>query len=97
MKKTLYSIILLTAVMVGACRPERDDLYQLGTPPAAPEWSVEALPGDPNRFVVKDLSTGNFQRLWDFPGGAPKASSDVVDTVYFAKAGSSNGFIDRKL
>lgn len=88
MKKTLYSIILLTAVMVGACRPERDDLYQLGTPPAAPEWSVEALPGDPNRFVVKDLSTGNFQRLWDFPGGAPKASSDVVDTVYFAKAGS---------
>ena len=45
------------------------------------------MPGDPNRWVVKDLSEGSFQRLWDMPKGTPKTSALAIDTVFYSKAG----------
>ncbi|MCC7245713.1 MAG: PKD domain-containing protein [Saprospiraceae bacterium] len=79
---SLFSIIFWTA-----CKPDRDDEYQLSGTPAAPDFSIERVPGDSNKIIVKDLSSGNFQRIWDFPGGAPKNSSKALDTVQFAKKG----------
>ncbi|MBX2889424.1 MAG: PKD domain-containing protein [Saprospiraceae bacterium] len=86
MKKTLFPIVVLVLAVL-SCAPDRDDEFQLPPAPAAPDFSVEMLAGDSNRVVVKDLSEGNFQRLWDFPGGSPKTSARAVDTVLFAKKG----------
>ncbi|HNL40179.1 MAG TPA: hypothetical protein PKH43_13610, partial [Saprospiraceae bacterium] len=80
-------VIALTGMLMAACAPERDDDIQLPPAPGAPSFSVAFLPNDPNRVVITDLSEGNFQRLWDLPGGNPKSSTKAVDTVQYAKAG----------
>lgn len=49
--------------------------------------SVEFVPGDSNRLIVRDLSEGNFQRIWNMPGGTPATSTKAVDTVAYSKAG----------
>jgi hypothetical protein len=86
MKKILLLSLLSTLVWL-ACKPDRDDEIQLPDAAAAPEFSMEMLAGDSNRVVIRDLSTGNFQRLWDLPGGTPKNSSRAVDTVFYDKKG----------
>jgi hypothetical protein len=86
MKKTLLYITMFAAVIY-ACRPDRDDEHQLPSPSGTPEFSVEVLASDSNRVVVKDLSSGNFQRVWDLPGGAPKNSSKAIDTVFYPLKG----------
>lgn len=86
MKKTLFLASAFSLVWL-ACQPARDDDFQLPDAPSAPDFSVEMLPGDSNRVVVKDLSEGNFQRLWSFEGGQPKTSARAVDTAFFDKKG----------
>ena len=86
MKKTLFVAILI-ALAFGNCKPGREDDFQLNDVPALPEFTVEMLAGDSNRVVVKDLSTGNFQRHWDFSGGQPKTSSRAIDTVFYDHKG----------
>ncbi|GAB4489361.1 MAG: hypothetical protein OHK0019_06830 [Saprospiraceae bacterium] len=86
MKKILLSIAVVT-LAIFACKPDRDDEIQLPPAPGAPDFSIEMLVGDSNRVVVKDLSEGSFQRLWDFPGGTPLTSTRALDTVFFAKKG----------
>ena len=86
MKKILL-FIAFSGLLFVACKPERDDDIQLPASPAAPAFSVEMVAGDSNRVVIKDLSDGNFQRLWDLPGGTPKTSTKALDTVLFSKAG----------
>lgn len=86
MKKTIFLIALIAAV-IPACLPDRDDEHTLPPAAEAPQFSAEILAGDSNRVVVKDLSTGNFQRVWDFPGGAPKNSTKAIDTVFYDKKG----------
>jgi hypothetical protein len=85
--KNILLFALLLALTIWACKPNRDDDVQLPAAPDAPNFSVEMLPGDSNRVVVKDLSEGNFQRLWNFVGGAPKNSTRALDTVFFDKKG----------
>ncbi len=85
-KYKVYAFILL-ATAFAACTPERDDEFHLPAPPSAPDFSVEMVSGDANRFVLHDLSDGNFQRLWSLPGGNPKSSVDVLDTIQYPKAG----------
>jgi hypothetical protein len=88
MKKNTFIIFTLAlAVAVTGCKPDRDDEFQLPDPPGTPSFSVEMVPGDSNRVVVKDLSDGNFQRLWDLPGGQPKTSNKAVDTIFYDKQG----------
>lgn len=85
--KKISLLFLLSTLVWWACQPARDDDFGLPTAPAAPDFSVEMLAGDSNRMVVKDLSEGNFQRLWDFGGGTPKTSTQAVDTVFYDKKG----------
>jgi hypothetical protein len=77
----------LLGVLWVSCKPTRDDDIQLPNAPDAPQFSVEMLGNDSNRMVIKDLSMGNFQRLWDLPGGTPKTSSKAIDTVFYNKTG----------
>ncbi len=83
-KTYLFTLLILLVI---ACKPDRDNDFTLEDLSAQPTFSVEPVSGDSNRWVVKDLTPGAFQRLWDLPGGNPKTSNDVLDTVYFAKAG----------
>lgn len=41
--------------------------------------------GDSNRVVIKDLSDGNFQRVWDLPDVDRKNSIKAIDTVFYEK------------
>ncbi len=86
MKKILVFTALFVLAMV-ACKPNRDDEIQLPPTPDAPNFSVEMVAGDSNRVVIRDLSSGNFQRLWDLPGGTPKNSAKAVDTIFYPKIG----------
>jgi PKD repeat protein len=80
--------IAFSFLFLAACQPDQDDNFSLGTPPAAPDFSVVLLPGVENRVVLQDLSAGQFQRLWDAPGANPNNSRKVLDTIAFAKAGT---------
>lgn len=87
MYKYLFFLISFSSLLVVGCAPDRDDVIQLPSPADAPDFSIEPVEGDSNRFIIRDLSDGNFQRLWDLPGGAPTTSSKAVDTVFYNKAG----------
>ncbi len=84
--KTLL-LIALCGIFLAGCKPDRDNDIQLPAAPDAPQFSITFVEGDSNRVVLTDLSEGNFQRLWDLPGGAPKTSTKAVDTVAYSRAG----------
>jgi len=86
MNKYFLYITVITLATI-SCDPQRDDDFQLGPAPGEPQMSVEFVVGDSNRVVVKDLTTGSFQRLWDLPGATPKTSSKAVDTILYTDAG----------
>ncbi len=86
MKNTFFFSTLFALALVG-CKPDRDDEINLPAAPGAPNFTVEMLAGDSNRVVIKDFSDGNFQRLWDLPGGTPKNSTKAVDTIFYNKIG----------
>jgi PKD repeat protein len=93
MKKLTY-LFILSILAFAACEPYQDADIDLGTPPASPEFSVEMMPGDSNTFIVKDLSSGNFTRVWNFgtnaDGQTPlkRTSTLAIDTVTYLKAGT---------
>jgi len=87
MIKQSYYFLFLLLGLLAACTPERDDEFSLPPAPPAPEFSVTMVPGDSNRFILQDLSSGNFQRLWALPGGNPKSSTEALDTIQYPKAG----------
>jgi hypothetical protein len=84
MKHLLYIILFFIAY---SCSPDREDSSNLIGEVPKPSISVEQVPNDGNRFVVKDLSTNNYIRLWDFDKGNPIISSKANDTVFYSKAG----------
>ena len=83
MKKYLFFL----ALAFNACAPYEDDDIALPPTPGAPTISVEAVNGDPNRVVVKDLSNGFFARVWEMPGGTPAKSTLAVDTIFYQTKG----------
>ncbi len=89
MKTKIYSfIILLSACLFITCNPTRDDDFSLDSIVETPNISVEQVPSDGNKFLVKDLSSGNYKGLWDFDRGSlPATSSKAIDTVFYSKAG----------
>jgi PKD repeat protein len=88
MNRTIYSVFCFLLLGFGACKPEQSDDFGLTGTAAAPEFSVEILAGPENKVVVKDLSQGAFQRLWEAPGGVPNTSIKQTDTIAYAKAGT---------
>lgn len=85
---TKLGAALLTVITLAlACSPEREDQINLPTVGAAPTFSITPIPNDSNRFEIKDLSVGNFQRLWDLAGGSPATSTKAIDTVFYNKKG----------
>jgi hypothetical protein len=87
MGKKIFSSILFCGVIVFGCAPDRDNDFSLPPSPEAPQFSMEMIQGDSNRVIIKDLSSGNFQRFWDLPGGTPKSSNQATDTILYAKTG----------
>lgn len=84
MKKILlYSLL---AASVYSCAPLEDADISLPAPPST-AMSVEFVPGDSNRLVIKDVSTGFFDRTWDLPGAIPVSSKLAVDTAFYPKKG----------
>lgn len=91
MKKLINNIaILLVFVLLGltfqACEDQPDYGIE-GNLPDKPEFTIEAVEGDPNSFVVTDLSEGNFSRVWSFAGGDPETSTSRTDTVFYNRMG----------
>lgn len=79
-----FLVGLLTIV---GCIPERINEASLEGAPGTPEFTIEPVSNNPNKFVIKTDLTNGFQLLWDLPGGAPKSSSKALDTVLYSKAG----------
>jgi hypothetical protein len=87
MIKGILCFISSAALVFFACTPDRDDDFQLPAAPDKPEFSVSFVEGDSNRGVITDLSSGQFQRLWDLPGGTPKISAKGIDTIFYTDEG----------
>ena len=77
----------MTLMLIISCDPQRDDDFTLPPAPGLPHLSIQILESDSNRVVIKDLSDGGFQRLWDLPGGIPKTSNKAIDTILYTNAG----------
>lgn len=82
-----YISALCALALIAACSPVEDADISLPALPGPPTLSVAFLPGDSNRVVVQDLSSGFFDRNWEFTGGVPQQSKRTVDTVFYPKAG----------
>lgn len=80
-----FSLLLLAGLF--SCEPVRDDEFTLPAAPPEPAFSFRFVEGDSNRVVITDETTGGFQRLWDLPGGTPKVSSLVSDTILYSDSG----------
>lgn len=87
MKNIFYFIIFLASLGILSCDPQRDDDIHLGPSPAAPQFTAKVMDTDSNRVIVTSMSDGNFQLLWDLPGGIPKTSSKAVDTILYTDIG----------
>lgn len=80
----IYCLALITLFL--SCE-KRVDYTLEGNLPDTPEFSITEVEGDPNRFVVTDLSAGNFSRVWIFTNGQPETSTLVSDTVFYNRMG----------
>lgn len=85
MKQIIY--LLSIVVICFACEPQEADDISLPALPEAPTFSMEISPDDPNTVIVKDNSTGFFDRTWEFEDGQPLFSKKQTETVFFSKAG----------
>lgn len=86
----MFKYIFFISFILGAasaCNPDRDNDITLPDRAIEAMMSIEAVAGDPNRFVVKDLSSDNYIRIWDMDKGLPNKSNKVTDTVFYTKAG----------
>ena len=81
---TFFLAVLLFAV---ACEPVQDPEIDLPAVPSTAAFSAEPSADNPNIIVIKDLSTGFFDRLWDLPGGTPRNSKEAIDSIFFSSAG----------
>ena len=81
---TFLLAILLFAV---ACEPVQDPEIELPAVPTTASFSAEPSADNANLIIIKDLSTGFFNRLWDLPGGTPSRSDLAVDSIFFSRAG----------
>lgn len=86
--KVQHYIIGLFALLMAACGPFQEEDIQIDPLPGPPSFSVTPDADNPNRIIVRDESSGTFDRVWDFPGGTPANSKLAVDTILYTKAGN---------
>ncbi len=84
----IYSIIFIALLAFTIGCDKQTDYSLNGSLPSSPDFSVVPVEGDPNSFVVTDLSSGNFNRVWVFANGIPATSKLQSDTVFYSKKGS---------
>jgi len=84
-----FGFFWLGLVIAGlmACTPERDDAYSLNEGSGEASFRIYALQSDSNSFVIEDMTTSGFQRVWHTPGGIPATSVSQKDTILFTKKG----------
>ena len=82
----IYILLIGFVLALSACDKTIDYSLQADLP-AEPDFQIDPVPNDPNRFIVTDLSQGNLSRVWDFGEGMPATSTLKSDTVLFTKAG----------
>ncbi len=88
-KNIYFSSLLFTVILLlSACDPSIDEDIAIPALPDAPMLSIEVDVDNPNKIIVKDLSTNAFARVWDLPGGTPTKSSLAIDTILYTKAGN---------
>jgi hypothetical protein len=85
--KSISITIAIAVSVIMACAPDRDDDIHLGPAPQAPDFTARVMDSDSNRVIITNLSDGNFQLLWDLPGGIPKTSNKTVDTILYTDQG----------
>lgn len=87
MKISTYIYLFLGLALCWGCDPYEEGDIVLGPLPGPPEFSMEIVPDNPNKVVVRMLSDDFFSHTWSFPGGIPEQSFLVEDTVLYRKAG----------
>jgi hypothetical protein len=85
---TKYIFFIFALNMLAACSPVQDADVSLPPLPSPPAVSAEFMPNDSNHVIVRDLSSGFFDRTWEFTGGVPLQSKRLIDTIFYPKAGT---------
>ena len=85
--KASTTFVVLVMLFFSSCTPERINERSLDADPGVPDFTIEAVAGNANAYVVKSNVSNAFQVLWDIPGGVPKSSVKTLDTISFPKAG----------
>jgi len=86
--KIVNYILFISLLIIAACDPSIDEDISIPPLPEDPQMIVDQSPTDPNKIVIKDLSSGFFSRVWDLPGSTPPISTSAVDTAFYTKAGT---------
>ncbi len=88
MKYCHYILGACLFLFVISCEPYIEDEVTIPELTDTPEFTVQMVEGDSNRFVVDFDPTGYFDFVWSIPGGSPSASSLDHDTIFFQRAGN---------
>ena len=78
MRKYLHCFIV--AAVIFGCQPQEDDKIDIGLPPAQASFTIEALP-EPNRYLLRNTTSGVFEYTWDLGNGV-KATGESVEAYY---------------
>ena len=79
----LFAVLLFAA----SCEPVQDPEIELPVVPETANFTAVPAADNPNLIIVTDLSSGFFNRLWEFPGGTPSTSNKAVDSIFYSSAG----------
>ncbi|MBK8081973.1 MAG: PKD domain-containing protein [Saprospiraceae bacterium] len=82
-----YSIGVIF-ILLQSCTPDRINENSIDGTPNVPDFTITPLADNPNKLVVTSLATDAFQIFWDAPGGTPKSSKRLSDTILYTKKGT---------
>lgn len=89
--KAYLGAVPVTAMVImtlGSCQKDfRDNGLEAAL---TPSFTVEAVTGRTNTYLVKNTTTGAINTRWDFDKGAGYGIGKFVDTVFFPDAGVYN-------
>lgn len=86
MRNFLFVSVLLAAVCLGGCTPDKNSAG-LGPLPKA-GFTVAPLSGAVNTFVASATSTGVFSWYWDPGDGSIRKMGNANDTLYYKNKGN---------